>query len=145
MRKVEVRLSINTSPKAIIDAFTDQKMLKDWWQVERSLIDLKVGGLYTLTWNISDKGFGYVSSGIISKYDPDSELVIGQFVYMNPEKNLLGPMNLAVRAIEKNSSSQVYLCQDGYQNGSNWDWYYEAVKSAWPVVLQDLKKYLENT
>jgi hypothetical protein len=31
-----------------------------------------------------------------------------------------------------------------YQDGGDWDWFYEVVKDSWPKVLQDLKEYLET-
>jgi uncharacterized protein YndB with AHSA1/START domain len=144
MRKVEVTIDINSSPKAIISAFTDPDKLRDWWNVEKTLINKKVGGLYTLTWSLSDKGFGYVSTGTIKEYHPDKILVIENFVYLNPEKSFLGPMTLTVRTKEKGNTTEVYLCQDGYQNGTDWDWYYNAVKQAWPTVMQTFKNYLEK-
>ena len=144
MKKVEVNISIKTTPSTVIQAFTDYQMLKDWWQVERAFIQLKAGGLYTLTWNVSEYGFGYVSSGIIQKYDPQGELTIGNFVYLNPEKDILGPMALTVRATENNGITDMYICQDGYQSGGDWDWYYEAVCEAWPKVAEIIKDYLEN-
>ena len=119
-------------------------MLNEWWNVEKTLIDRKEGGLYTLAWNVSEKGFSYVSSGIIKKYHPEKELVIADFLYLNYEKPFLGPMQLTIRANEKNGMADVYLCQDGYKNGKDWDWYYEAVKEAWPSVMQEFKKYLEK-
>ncbi|MBX2965287.1 MAG: SRPBCC domain-containing protein [Cyclobacteriaceae bacterium] len=70
MRKVKASIDINTPPEKIIQAFTDSDMLRDWWSVERTLIVKRTGGLYVLAWNITDKGFGYVSSGIISKPGP---------------------------------------------------------------------------
>jgi len=97
-----------------------------------------------LTWDVSEKGFGYVSTGIIKSYQNDKELVIDNFVYLNPEKPFLDPMSLTVRATAKGGMTEVYLCQDGYQPGEDWDWYYEVVKQAWPVVMQELKKYLEE-
>lgn len=144
MRKVEVTIDINSSPKAIISAFTDPDKLRDWWNVEKTLINKKVGGLYTLTWNLSEKGFGYVSTGTIKEYHPDKILVIENFVYLNPDKSFLGPMTLTVRIKEKGNTTEVYLCQDGYQNGTDWDWYYNTVKQAWPTVMQTFKNYLEK-
>jgi uncharacterized protein YndB with AHSA1/START domain len=144
MRKVEVRIRIKTTPVNVIKAFTDHKMLSDWWNVERSLINKKKGGLYIIAWNVSDTGFGYISTGIIEKYDPEKKLIITDLVYLNPDKPFLGPMKLTVEATEKNGMTDVYLCQDGYQNGKDWNWYYKAVKQAWPDVMQAFKKYLEK-
>lgn len=145
MRKVEAATDIKTTPAAIISAFTDPEMLRDWWNVERALVDARLGGVYALAWNITDKGFGFVSTGIIKNYHHHHTLIIDNFVYMNPGKTFLGPMTLTIKAKEKEGLAELYLCQEGYQSGPDWDWYYEAVKSAWPTVVQTLKEYLEKS
>jgi uncharacterized protein YndB with AHSA1/START domain len=144
VKKVVVTIQINTNPSTVIKAFTDPDMLKDWWGVEKALIQKKIGGLYTIAWKVDENGMGYVSTGIIKKYDPNCELEIASLVYLNPAKAFLGPMSLAIRATEKNGSTDVYLCQDGYQQGDEWLLYYQAVKEAWPAVMEDFKKYLEK-
>ena len=144
MKKVEVTTSINNSPANIIGAFMDPDMLREWWGVERSLIEKRPNGLYTLAWNIGEQGFGYVSSGIIKEYRPESSLIIENFVYMNPERPFLGPMALTIEAKDKGGKTELYLCQDGYREGEDWDWYYNAVKQAWPAVVQNLKDFLEK-
>ena len=131
-------------PENVIKAFTDPTMLNEWWGVEKSLIHKKNDGLYTIAWSVTEKGMGYVSTGIIKKYDPNYELDIANFVYLMPQKPFLGPMSLTINAVEKNGLTDVHLCQDGYQEGDDWDWYYEAVKEAWPKVMKELKKYLEK-
>jgi uncharacterized protein YndB with AHSA1/START domain len=39
MRKVEVKINIRTSPEKVIAAFTNPDMLKEWWFVEKTLIE----------------------------------------------------------------------------------------------------------
>ncbi|MDH7448422.1 hypothetical protein [Aquimarina sp. 2201CG14-23] len=41
MGKVEVNIAIDTKPENVIKAFIDSKMLRDWWNVEKSLIEKK--------------------------------------------------------------------------------------------------------
>ncbi|WP_422359411.1 SRPBCC family protein [Reichenbachiella sp.] len=144
MRKVEVTLRINARPEKIINAFVDADRLREWWQVEQALIEPKEGGVYTLVWQVSANGIGYVSTGQIASYDSLKELRIENFVYLNPEKPPLGPMSLTVRATSIESGSELYLCQDGYGIGEDWDWYYEAVKQAWPELLNAFKTYMES-
>jgi hypothetical protein len=100
--------------------------------------------VYSLAWNVNKQGFQYISTGIITVFNPSKELLIDHFVYFNPEKQILGPTYLAIKFEENNSSTRIRLVQGGYQHGSDWDWFYEAVKDAWPKVLGDLKKYLEG-
>ncbi len=143
-KKVALTIKINVTSDRVIAAFTNPEMLKGWWGVERSLIELKPGGNYTLAWDITEKGFGYVSSGIVKEYIPVQLLEIEKFVYLNPDKAILGPMKLMIKASENNGISDVYICQDGYQTGGDWDWYYDAVKNAWPQAAEILKNYLEK-
>ena len=143
MRKVESRILVNTSAANVILAFTRHDLLTRWWKVERSFIEPRVGGSYTLVWGVSSDGFKYIMTGIITDYSEDSLLHIGNFTYLTPERSILGQMSLIVKATRVNSKTELYLCQDGYQSGSDWDWYYNAVKTAWPVVLEDLKNFLE--
>ncbi|MEM7087826.1 MAG: SRPBCC domain-containing protein [Bacteroidota bacterium] len=144
MRKVEVAIAIKSSPEQIISAFTDQKMLQAWWDVEQSLVEKRIGGFYTLTWNVSDKGFGYVSTGLVKAYQPNKLLIVDNLIYLNPEKPFLGPLTLHIEVEASEDTTQLYLKQEGYQSGEDWDWYYEAVTKAWPIVLESLKDYLEN-
>lgn len=144
MKKVELTIEINTDAEKVISAFMDSEMLKGWWNVERALIEKKINGLYMLAWNIGDNGFGFVSTGVIKEYKPGNLLVIDKFVYLNPGRSFLGPMTLTIKVTSKANGVELYLCQDGYQEGNDWDWYYKAVEAAWPVVAKDLKRYLEN-
>lgn len=135
---------VNVSSKKVIEAFTEPAMLKNWWGVERCFIEKRSGGIYTLLWDISAKGFGYVSTGIVKSYSPGSTLEIEKFIYMNPDKSILGPMELLIKAEENDGDTELYLCQSGYQKGGDWHWYYEAVKEAWPLTLKKLKGFLET-
>ena len=144
MRKVEASIEINSSAQKIFDAFTEASLLKGWWQVDRCLVEKKQGGIYALTWDISDKGFHYISTGIITVYVPGKELLVDHFVYFNPEKQILGPTWLGIKIEESYNLCKLYLIQGGYQEGEDWDWFYTAVKEAWPKALDMLKEFLEQ-
>ena len=144
MRKVEAAIDIHQPASVVFDAFTNPVSLQKWWGVERCLVEHKQGGLYSLAWNISKKGIQYISTGVITVFIPGKELLIDHLVYFNPDKPILGPAYLDIKFREENSITSVHLVQGGYQEGKDWDWYYEAVKQAWPKVLVDLKKFLES-
>lgn len=144
MRKVKASIEIKATPKKALSAFTNPKMLNGWWGVERHLIELKPGGVYSLVWKISESGIGYVSTGIISEYIDNKRLYIQNFVYFNPEKSILGPMSLLIEVKEKENLTELSICQDGYQEGGDWNWYYNAVSEAWPKALELIKEYIES-
>ena len=144
MRKVETAIEIHQPASKIFDAFIEPSLLKNWWGVERCLVEKKQGGLYSLAWEASSKGFHYVSTGIITVFIPGRELMIDNFVYFNPEKQILGPTFLSIKLQEDNHFTVLRLIQGGYQYGGDWDWFYDSVKDAWPKVLDNLKKSLEQ-
>jgi len=143
MRSVEVSVVINKPPSFVISLFTDYGHLHNWWNVERALIELRKGGLYTLVWGISSQGMKYVSTGIIAEYLSDCQLRIDQWVYLNSEKQVLGPMELFILATPENGKTILTIIQRGYQSGEDWDWYYHAVKEAWPTLILKIKDYAE--
>lgn len=145
MRKVEASIDIHQPASKVFDAFVEPALLKGWWGVERCLVEKKQGGVYTLTWDISNQGFHYVSSGIITVFHPARELLVDHFIYLNPEKQILGPTYLCIQLHEDNNITTLQLIQGGYQQGGDWNWFYEAVKDAWPKALMTLKDFLEKT
>ena len=144
MRKVEAVVEILQPATKVFAAFAEPDLLKKWWGVESCLVEKKQGGLYSLAWEGSSKGFHYVSTGIITVFIPGRELLIDHFVYFNPEKQILGPTWLSVKLQENGNSTLLQLIQGGYQESGDWDWFYCSVQDAWPKVLGDLKKFLEK-
>jgi uncharacterized protein YndB with AHSA1/START domain len=57
MRHVKSQIEIAVLPEKVILAFTDKELLKGWWGVERSLIELKQGGIYTPAWGDIRAGY----------------------------------------------------------------------------------------
>lgn len=146
MRTVDCYIEINTTTEKIIRAFTDPAMLKGWWDVEKTFIELKNGGVYTLAWGISGQGIKYISTGVIKEYVAGKKLHIGDYMYLGAERPFLGPLNLIVEAEQSGNCSILHLQQGPYPEGKgeHWDWYYEVVNEAWPKVLLTLKNYLKK-
>lgn len=142
MRSVQSEIYVSTSPLLTLEAFTDIKHLSNWWQVNKTCIDLKEGGLYTLAWQEDDYSLTFVSTGVISKYVPGESLSIANMVYINPEISILGPMQLDINVRQEADDTIIRVSQSGYGEGVDWDWYYEAVQQGWPMALQQLKNYL---
>jgi uncharacterized protein YndB with AHSA1/START domain len=147
MRKVEADIHIHVSPQNIIEAFVNPHMLHAWWGVERSFIEAEIGGVYVLLWGISSAGIKYTSAGIITSYNPVSHLHVHKYMYINPERPILGPQVLTVDVAPVENGSLLHLTQGPYPEnaGPDWEWYYTAVVHAWPEVLTGLKKYLEKS
>lgn len=144
MRKVEAHIEIRQPASKVFDAFTELHLLRGWWGVEQCLVEKKQGGLYSLAWDVSENGFHYISTGVITVFLPPKELLVDHFVYFNPERKILGPTYLSIRLQESNRITSVQLTQGNYQSGGDWDWYHDAVKLVWPKALGSLKQFLEK-
>ena len=99
--------------------------------------------MYCLGWGITEDGFKYVTSGVIKQYEAGSLLDIENYAYFHPNLPILAPMNLTIKVETLAESTNLTVIQSGYQDSEDWNWYYDAVKQAWPDVLKTLKKYLE--
>lgn len=145
MRKVEHYIEISTSPQNVIDAFTELNQLTEWWGVESAYIQKQEGGIYALAWKDKQHGgLSYVNSGTVKALQPGRSLEIENLLYFHPERPIMGPTSLQIKLQKKDSKTAVYLCQDGYLKGEDWDWYFSVVSEAWPKALQSLKTYLEK-
>lgn len=146
MRFVDAEIAINIAPKQGVDAFTDPELLKGWWGVERSLVELKPGGIYALAWGITEHGFRFISSGVVKSYREADHLHVENLIYLNPERPILGPLELSVQCLPEKAGCLLKLRQGPYpaDGGPDWDWYYAVVSDAWPKVLVELKKFLEE-
>ncbi len=144
MKEVKNSINIDVEPEKIFMAFLEPKMLRDWWGVEKTLIEAREGGSYALAWGVSDDSFGYVTTGLIKTYRENALLEIGNFLYFNPKMEILGPTSLRIEVSNDQDVPALTICQSGYLEGGDWDWYYEAVSESWPVVMKYLKTYLEK-
>lgn len=121
MKTAECSIEVKTNAGKIIQAFTDEKMLKNWWGVEKTFIELKPGGVYCIAWFVSVDGIKYISTGIIREYDTKSKLHVGDYMYLSPERPFLGPLNLMVGATETRNGGLLQLQQGPYPEGRGED------------------------
>ncbi len=132
-RKVSTSIQVSAGAERALRAFLDPELMKQWWGVERALVEERKGGPWALAWGASEHGYHYVVSGIIKSLLPGKRLRIDSLVYFSPDFPVLGPMRLFVN-----------VRQDGYGQGPDWDRYYQAVVKGWKEALRNLKAFLES-
>jgi len=52
-----------------MEALVEVMHLKKWWGISSAYIEKRDNGLYTLTWQATDKGIKYISTGRIYLYN----------------------------------------------------------------------------
>lgn len=144
MRSVEATCFVNAAPDVVLAEFLDLEGMKVWWTADRGLIVPQVGGVWVVAWNVSEAGARFLASGTVSSYEPGRTLEIGNYIYFNPEYPIFGPMTLTFSVSENEAGTELHVRQDGYQHGDAWNWYYEAVTQAWPIVLKAFSEYIDE-
>ena len=145
LKKVNAGKFISASPDLVLSVFHKQVHLSKWWGVDRSFIQMRPGGIYLLTWQTSENGFGYVTTGTVSHYEKGKYLSIQNMSYLNPKYPILAPMQIAIKAHPQDDGTLLSVEQSGYLEGPDWDWYFAATQTAWPRAVDSIKKYLEQS
>jgi hypothetical protein len=144
-KSVETSLVIAADGEAVLEAFLDVEAMQVWWGLDRGLVEAREGGVWALTFERSPQGFAYVTTGRIDTLIRGERVQIGNLVYVSPERPVLGPLSLSILA-ERVSVGVTLMTirQDGYGDGADWSWYYQAVLAAWPDVATRVKRYVEQ-
>lgn len=143
-RKVSKTIQIAASAERVWRCLVQVEAMQQWWGVDRGLVEERRGGPWALAWEASPQGFRYLMAGVIKSIQPGKRLRIEPLIYFNPERPILGPMRLTVNVREQNGKTRVAVRQDGYGEGPDWDWYYQAVVQGWKDTLARLKQYAEQ-
>ncbi|MFQ5663908.1 MAG: SRPBCC domain-containing protein [Terriglobia bacterium] len=143
-RKVTRSVQIQASPAQVLRAFLDPEQMKQWWGATNGLVEERKGGVWALAWGAPDQGYKNVVSGVLKSLQPNKRIRIEPLVYFNSQRPVLGPMRLSISVREKAGRTRVTVRQDGFGDGPDWDWYYEAVLKGWKETLGNLKDFLER-
>lgn len=141
-RSVETSRTIAAPPRAVLDAFLDDADLKAWWNVSRSLVERRSGGLWSITWdNWGENRTQHAWIGTIREIAPDRLLVDG-LLMIEPDMPLLGPLQLQIRvAPTTNGETLLTVIHSGYRYGEHWDVIYASVVAGWDHVLGDMQAW----
>jgi uncharacterized protein YndB with AHSA1/START domain len=143
-RTVETTRVISASPQEVLDAFVVDGDLKAWWNVSRSLVERKQGGVGSITWeNWGEEQTQHAWIGVIEEIAPN-RLLIGHLVMIEPDMPLFGPMQLEISVKPAAGGTSVTVSHRGYQYGDHWDTIHDLVVNGWDHVLGDLEIWAQQ-
>lgn len=138
-RSVVTTRIIPARAETVLNAFLDDEDLKAWWKVSRSLVEPKIGGVWSITWDDwGEEKTHHAWNGVIENLT-DERIVVGHLVMNEPDMLLFGPMQLEVSVEPADGGTALTVSHRGYQYGGSWDRIYELVVSGWDHVLGDLQ------
>lgn len=140
-RTVETTRVIAAGPEAVLAAFLDDRELKAWWKVSRTLVGSQAGDLWSITWD--DWGAEKTQHawvGTIEEMSAD-RLLISDLLMIEPDMPLFGPMQIDINVRAVAGGTALTVRHDGYGYGEHWDRIYAEVVQGWDHVLDDLNAW----
>ncbi|MBK9125168.1 MAG: SRPBCC domain-containing protein [Chloroflexi bacterium] len=129
--RIETRLP--ASRHAVYTCWTFANMLSHWL-CERATVDLRPGGVLSLSWYR-----GHWAAGIYSAVEPEQRLAFSWL-----EHNAPGATQIEVTFADAGSDTSITLTQSGFGSGDAWEAYRSAQESEWAQRLADLHVLLET-
>ena len=126
-RTVEATIDVAAAPADVIDAFLEADGLSGWWLVSRSLVERRVGGVWSISWDDwGEEKTQHAWTGVIETLTP-TRVVIARLVMNEPDRPLFGPLTLEIVADPIPGGSRVTVRHGGYRTGGDWDWMHDTV------------------
>jgi len=144
-RSVITTRHVPATSEQVLQAFLNSDDLEAWWQTTRSLVELKVGGIWAIAWDDWGEAKTHHSwTGVIRNLSP-GKLVVSPMLMTEPDMPLLGPMSLEV-SVEpaEGGGTNVTVTHSGYGYGDHWDEMYDLVVNGWDHVLGDMATWFEK-
>lgn len=148
---VERTIVVHAPPARVLQAFFDQRDLREWWQVWRSITVARPLGTYSVEWGPTEYRdeilgrLGGAFQGTVIDYRAGAEFFVADAYWMPPDGEPIGPMALEVRCTEHGDAgtTALYVRQGAEDEGPRWQRYFVVVAAGWQRALDDLKKYLD--
>ena len=143
-RSVETTVAMPADPDKVMQAFLDDADLKGWWKISRSLVEPKVGGIWSITWDDwGEEKTQHAWIGVIEELS-DDRLLVGRLVMIEPDMPLLGPLQLEISVAAADGGTSLTVSHRGYRYGDHWDTIYEMVVNGWDHVLGDMQTWFSD-
>ena len=146
----EHSIPITAAPGRVLGAFFDPVALAVWWQAARSVTAARTLGVYAVEWEPTVEAdeilgrLGGVFYGIVSDYQPGSELLVSEAWWLPPDTHPVGPMSLHVTCASEGAACRLRVRQSGFEESARWRRYYSVIDRGWRLSLGRLKDYLER-
>lgn len=143
---------ISAPPARVMSAFFDDRDLKGWWQVSRSLTVARPLGMYAIEWHSTDfkdevlGRLGGAFHGSIIDYRPNAAFFLAEAFWQPPDGDPIGPMALEVQARPHANGRQTMLTvrQSGEGEGPRWERYFQIMDRGWEAALLELKDFMDR-
>ena len=143
---------IAAPPARVIAAFFNDRDLKNWWQVTKSVTVPRPLGTYAIEWESTDfkdsvlGRLGGAFHGTIIDYRPNAAFFLAEAFWQPPDGDPIGPMALEVQARPHGNGRATMLTvrQTGEGEGPRWDRYFQIMRQGWDGALQEMKEYMDR-
>lgn len=133
VRTITLTQRVPASPARVYKAFTNAMGLREWF-CDQSQVDLRVGGVIFMAWNM-----GYFASGHFTALKPDEQVA---FTWQGTGE--LAPTQVEVTLQKEGDGTLVTLTHSGMGEGETWDGISAQYEQNWKGALESLSYSFET-
>jgi uncharacterized protein YndB with AHSA1/START domain len=133
-------------PAIVFRALITPSQIRGWWSVRRAIVIPKTGGIWAATWGDNEDSPDYVSSATIKVFEPNRNLVLGDYQYISPDGGLPFEANFETtfEVRPKKEGTELTVTQTGFPVDPIADEYYAACETGWSQSLDALERFLDE-
>jgi uncharacterized protein YndB with AHSA1/START domain len=120
--------------------------IRQWWGAARAIVLAEPGGIWAATWGDSEDDPDYITTAVISDFDPPRRMVLTDYRYRAKS----GPLPFRADFVTEllvaphQVGALLRVTQDGFPAGPEADGFYEACGAGWRNTFAGVRQYLTS-
>lgn len=148
MRSIEQKICVETGSLDVFNSLITPSRINEWWKSSTAIVNPKKGGIWMASWGEDIDAPDYVTSAVLSEFDPGQRLVMSDYDYLSKS----GPLPFEAEfetsfLISELSESETELkvIQTGFPDEKTADGFYAGCLQGWEDTLANLKIHLQQS
>lgn len=148
MRSIEQKICVDGDGLDVFNSLITPSRINDWWKTSTAIVNPKKGGIWMAAWGEDIDAPDYVTSAVLSEFEPGKRLVMSNFDYMSKS----GPLpfeaefetSFSITGLS-GTETELTVIQTGFPEEKTADEFYAGCLRGWADTLASLKIHLQKS
>ena len=119
-----------------------------WWSAASAIVQPQLNGIWAATWGEDTDAPHYVSSAVMTVFEPDQRIVLTDYSYWAKEGDLPFDADFTTEFLINpldNESSRLTVSQDGFPDTPEAQAFYDSCVQGWQDTFLGILRYLDQS